>query len=109
MNINFNNNPITTVRFRDILTGECFVTDFNTPNQTICMKTYNGDIEGNANAVDLRDGENYNFEDDAEVVPLNAELEPKPPEKRLANLSARHVPAVSHSSEKLQRMHFLQW
>jgi hypothetical protein len=39
------------------------------------MKTYNGDIEGNANAVDLRDGENYNFEDDAEVVPLNAELE----------------------------------
>jgi hypothetical protein len=75
MNINFNNNPITAVRFRDILTGECFVADFNTPNQTICMKTYNGDIEGNANAVDLRDGENYNFEDDAEVVPLNAELE----------------------------------
>ena len=74
MNINFYNNPIMTERFRDILTGECFVADYNTPNQTICMKTYNGDIVGNANAVDLRDGENYNFEDDAEVVPLNAEL-----------------------------------
>jgi len=75
MNINFDNNPIRTERFDDIPTGECFVTDYNTPTQAICMKTYNGDIEGNANAVDLRNGENYNFEDDAEVVPLKAVLE----------------------------------
>jgi len=74
MNINFGNNSIRTERFGDILTGECFIIDYYTPHQAICMKTYSGDIEGNVNAVDLQDGENYNIENDARVVPLNAEL-----------------------------------
>ncbi len=74
MNINFDNNSIRTERFGDILAGECFVIDYNTPHQTICMKTYNGDIKGNANAVDLQDGENLYFNKKDVVVPLNAEL-----------------------------------
>jgi len=74
MNIKFDNNPISTVCFRDILRGECFAIDFNTPNQLICMKTYNYDTNDSVNAIDLRDGEKYNFSNDTEVVPLNAEL-----------------------------------
>jgi hypothetical protein len=74
MNIDFNNNSIRTKCFRDIMTGECFVVDLGTIDEVICMKTYNIDTEGNVNAVDLSDGANYNFENDAQVVPLNAEL-----------------------------------
>ena len=74
MNIRFDNNPIGTIPFCNIYEGKCFVIDYNTPNQTICMKTYCGDIEGNVNAVDLQTGENYVIEKDVRVVPLDAEL-----------------------------------
>lgn len=76
MNINFNNNPITTVRFDDILTGECFIIDYNTPNQIICMKTFSRDIDDKiiVNAINLQNGENYCVRKGVRVVPLNAEL-----------------------------------
>lgn len=74
MNIKFENNSDKTKYFRDILEGECFVVYLDTPDQTICMKTFNGDIEGNTNAVNLQNGENYYIENDVRVVPLNAEL-----------------------------------
>ena len=74
MNINFENNSVRTERFGDILEGECFVVYLNTPEQTICMKTFCGDIDSIINAVNLKNGENYYIENDVRVVPLNAEL-----------------------------------
>lgn len=77
MNINFENNSVRTERFGDILAGECFVIDYNTPHQAICMKTYDdvdNVVNDRVNAVNLQDGENYNIENGVRVVPLNAEL-----------------------------------
>lgn len=71
MDIKFKNSE--TQLFRNILTGRCFMIDFGTPNQTICIKTTDDDTT-NVNAVDLQDGIKYHFEDNFKVVPLNAEL-----------------------------------
>jgi hypothetical protein len=73
MDIKFKNVAKTEL-FCNIEVGECFVVDFNTPDQIICMKTFEDPVGGDANTVDLQTGEVYHFDDDEEVIPLKVQI-----------------------------------
>jgi hypothetical protein len=72
MDIRFENG-VKTELFCNVGIGDCFVVDPNTPDQIICMKVY-PDTTGKINAVDLEGGELMGFEDDEEVILIDAEL-----------------------------------
>lgn len=70
MKINFNREEIKEQFFCNVLVGECFAVDLNTPNQAIYIKIWGG----KSNAADLLTGEAVHFEDNEEVILLEAEL-----------------------------------
>ena len=72
MKVDFNREGSKEQMFFNIAVGECFVVDLDTPDQTICMKTFEGDSA--SNAVDLQSGETLYFGDGERVIPLKAEL-----------------------------------
>lgn len=65
---------ITTVSFRRIKVGECFITS---SDNHINMKLYVEDYEDSDtayNGVDLVTGKKYHFEYDEQVIAVNAEV-----------------------------------
>ena len=72
MDISFEN-VVKKELFCNIGVGECFADDLNTLDQIICMKIMGASDEVD-NAVDLQSGEILHFDDDEEVVLIDAEL-----------------------------------
>ena len=64
---------IKTELFWNIKAGECFIYSLKTPDQMICMKIMGCGDEAD-NAVELQSGEALHFDNDEEVVLIDAEL-----------------------------------
>jgi hypothetical protein len=59
--------------FCNIGVGECFAVDLSTPDEMICMRIMGCGDESD-NAVELQSGEAVHFDDDEEVILIDAEL-----------------------------------
>ena len=74
MNISYENKNKTEL-FCNILLGECFAVDINTPDQMICMRVW-GECD-EYSAVDLESGKFLCFDYNEKVVPIKTELKVK--------------------------------
>ena len=72
MDIRFENR-FKTELFCNIGVSECFAIDLNTPDEMICMRLMRYGNESD-NAVELQSGETVHFDDDEEVILIDAEL-----------------------------------